>query len=242
MDGMGRERQQYSGDGGHQLHAVRYAFGETRLPARFLRTFSEGMTPQGYFLDCWPAYDRLARVMQKQIDGAYWGPLLDHGVGFNFDCWHHWMQTGDLEALREPYPRLLRFAGYLASIRDGTGYCRSNTSACPPCGSTTSPIDNSGTSSAPSTSTPLPCFSMPWPPLPGPSAMSQRAREANKLGGEILQATVRRFWSAERGLFVNNLPWLPEEKTPRLCDRSLATAILFDQCPNGNTAAAVRAW
>ena len=59
--------------------------------------------------------------MQKQIDGAYWGPLLDHGVGFNFDCWHHWMQTGDLEALREPYPRLLRFATYLASIRDEDG-------------------------------------------------------------------------------------------------------------------------
>ena len=121
VDGMGRERQQYSGDGGHQLHAIRYAFGETRLPARFLRTFSEGMTPQGYFLDCWPGYDRLARVMQKQIDGAYWGPLLDHGIGFNFDCWHHWMQTGDLESLREPYPRLLRFAAYLASIRDADG-------------------------------------------------------------------------------------------------------------------------
>jgi alpha-L-rhamnosidase len=28
---------------------------------------------------------------------------------------------------------------------------------------------------------------------------------------------------------------------PRLCDRSLATAILFDQCPNGNTAAALKA-
>ena len=35
VDGMGRERQQYSGDCGHQLHAIFYAFGETRLPARF---------------------------------------------------------------------------------------------------------------------------------------------------------------------------------------------------------------
>lgn len=38
VDGMGRERQQYSGDCAHQLHAVRYAFGETKLPARFLKT------------------------------------------------------------------------------------------------------------------------------------------------------------------------------------------------------------
>ena len=32
VDGMARERQQYSGDGGHQLHAVHLVFGEARLP------------------------------------------------------------------------------------------------------------------------------------------------------------------------------------------------------------------
>ncbi|HEX9440223.1 MAG TPA: alpha-L-rhamnosidase N-terminal domain-containing protein, partial [Roseiflexaceae bacterium] len=56
VDGMGRERQQYSGDGGHQLQAIRYTFGETRLPRRFLATFGAGLTADGYFLDCWPAY------------------------------------------------------------------------------------------------------------------------------------------------------------------------------------------
>ena len=68
VDGMARERQQYSGDGGHQLLAIRCAFGEPRLSERFLRTFSEGQTPKGYFLDCWPAFDRLARLMQRQMD------------------------------------------------------------------------------------------------------------------------------------------------------------------------------
>jgi hypothetical protein len=241
MDGGGRERQQYSGDGSHQLHAIRYAFGEARLPARFLRTFSEGMTPEGYFLDCWPAYDRLARVMQKQMDGAYWGPLLDHGVGFNFDCWHHWMQTGDLEALREPYPRLLRFAGYLASLRGEDGLL---------------PVENLG---IPTVWIDHDAYRQPrhkqcafnlyaaamlqhaLAPIARAFGDEQWARDADQLGGSILRATVARFWSAERGLFVNNLPWLPEEKTPRLCDRSLATSILFDQCPDGNTAAAVRA-
>ena len=67
VDGMGRERQQYSGDGGHQLHAIYYAFGETRLLARFVRTFSQGLTRDGYFLDCWSAYDRLARLMERQL-------------------------------------------------------------------------------------------------------------------------------------------------------------------------------
>lgn len=80
VDGMGRERQQYSGDCGHQLHAVMGTFGETRLPRRFLITYSQGLSSEGYFLDCWPAYDRLARVMQKQLGLSNWGPLLDHGV------------------------------------------------------------------------------------------------------------------------------------------------------------------
>ena len=51
---------------------------------------------------------------------------------------------------------------------------------------------------------------------------------------------MRRFWSPEQSLFINNLPWLGEEGSPRMCDRSLATAILFDQCPHGQTDAALR--
>ncbi|NOS71178.1 MAG: alpha-L-rhamnosidase, partial [Verrucomicrobia bacterium] len=121
VDGMARERQQYSGDGGHQTHAIYLAFGETTLPARYLTTFSQGMTKDGFFLDCWPAYDRLARLVERQLDLSSWGPILDHGVGFNFDCWHHYLYTGDLDALREPYPRLLRFAEYLRMLAERDG-------------------------------------------------------------------------------------------------------------------------
>jgi len=90
---MARERQQYSGDRAHQLHAVHLVFGETRLPARFLRTWSQGMTEDGYFLDTWPAYDRLARLIERQLDLSGWGPILDHGLEFNFDCLHHFNYT-----------------------------------------------------------------------------------------------------------------------------------------------------
>jgi hypothetical protein len=68
-----------------------------------------------------------------------------------------------------------------------------------------------------------------------------RAQAATSFGSRLLAATVRRYWSAERGVFVNNLPWLREEKEVRMCDRSLATAILFDQCPGGQTKAALAA-
>ena len=56
-------------------------------PASWL---SEGITADGFFLDCWPAFDRLARLMERQVNMTGWGPLLDHGVGFAFDCRHHW--------------------------------------------------------------------------------------------------------------------------------------------------------
>ena len=64
---MARERQQYSGDGGHQLHALYHAFNENRLPGRFVNTFSQGATADGYFLDCWPAFDRVWRVAERNL-------------------------------------------------------------------------------------------------------------------------------------------------------------------------------
>ena len=240
VDGMGRERQQYSGDVGHQLHAIRYAFGETRLPARFLRTFSEGLTLDGYFLDCWPAYDRLARVMQRQVGATIWGPLLDHGVGFVFDCWNHYLETGDLEALREPYPRLLRFADYLRGLCGKDGLL---------------PVEGIGVPAvwidhdAYRQQRHKQCGFNLYAAAMLQHALAPIARafgdpKASRFaawGRKIQRAAIRTFWSAEPGLFINNLPWLDEDGGPRLCDRSLATAVLFGQCPGGRAEAALRA-
>jgi len=240
VDGMGRERQQYSGDGGHQLHAVRLAFGEYGLGARFVRTFSQGMTKDGYFLDCWPAYDRLNRIPSRQLDFTPWGPLLDHGVSFNFDCYHHFLYTGDLSALEEVYPRLVRFAHYLKSIQGKDGLL---------------PVENIG---------------VPWVWMDNESFLKQRHKQcafnlfasamfkdafakvceqfgdaknkrfADDFSKELRSAAVRHFWSKEHGLFVDNLPWLKEEKSIRLHDRTLSMAILFDQCPQAGVEAAIK--
>jgi alpha-L-rhamnosidase len=235
VDGMGRERQQYSGDGGHQLHAVRYVFGETRAPRRYLRTFSQGQMTDGYFADSWPAYDRLARVSQKEMGGAFWGPLLDHGVGFNFDCWNHYLETGDKDALVEPWPRLKRFAAYLESIigRDGL-----------------LPVEDLG----------LPTVWMDHQAYKLPRhkkcsfnlytagmlrhALAQMARVMgeSEAGARYEQTAVRlhgasiaAFWDRQAGLFVDNLPWRGEEGGgSRLSDRTLAQGILFEQCPGGS--------
>ena len=120
---------------------VYLAFGETRLPARFLTTFSQGLTKDGYFLDCWPAYDRLARLMERQLDLTGWGPILDHGVEFTL-------------RLLAPLPLHRRSGRGARSLSRAccaspaiskacaapTGCCPSSPSASPRSGSTTSPI------------------------------------------------------------------------------------------------------
>jgi hypothetical protein len=243
VDGMARERQQYSGDGGHQTHALYFAFGETRQPARYLTTFSQGQMKEGFFLDCWPAYDRLARLVERQLGLTGWGPLLDHGVGFVFDCWNYHNYTGDLEALREPYPRLLKFADYLHGLWDKGGR-------------RLLPVEDIGVPSvwidhnAYERQRHKQCAFNLYAAAMLENALAPLCREfgdrkqeksARDFGRNLLAAAVGRFWSPEREVFVNNLPWLEEERKPRLCDRSLATSILFDQCPGRKAEAAVAA-
>ncbi len=240
VDGMARERQQYSGDGAHQVKALYYAYGETRLPARFLATFGQGMTKDGYFLDCWPAWDRLARLMERQLDLTGWGPILDHGVEFILDGWIHYLYTGDLEAVRETYPRLLRFARYLKSIQGRDGLLPVESIGIPSVW-----IDHVAFLRQRHKQCAFNLFAAAaleqgLAPLARAFGDAESAAAGESLGQSIRQGTVKQFWSAERGLFVVNLPWLEEEKTIRLCDRSLATAILFDQCPDGRSGEAVR--
>ncbi len=165
------------------------------------------------------------------------GPPL---LNTHFDCWHHYRYTADLEALREPFPRLVGFARFLQTLTGLDGLL---------------PVENIGIPSvwmdhvAYQRQRHKQCaFNLyaaaamehALAPLCRAFGQVPQAEAAAQFGRELLTAAVRAFWSADRGLFVNNLPWLSEEKTPRTCDRSLATAVFYDQCPAGQTSAAVR--
>lgn len=242
QDGGGRERQQYSGDCGHQLHVVRAQCGETKTSARFLKTFSQGMTLDGYFLDCWPGYDRLARLAQRQMGVAMWGPLLDHGIGFIFDNYNHWMETGLLEDLDESYPRLVRFMGYLESIEDE--------------GSSLLPVSDLGMPTvwidhlAFKQKRHKQCafnlyasaaLSHALAPLADARGDSTTAARARQFAQRLREGAERKFWCSERGLYVDNQPWETEEGEARLSDRSLATAVLFGLNPNGKNEPSIAA-
>ena len=240
VDGMGRERQQYSGDGGHQMHAIRYAFGEPRIVARYLRTFSEGLAKSGYFLDCYPAYDRLARLPQREMEAAYWGPLLDHGVGFVFDNWNHYLESGDLEAVREPWPRLLRFADYIWGLRSADGLLPVENLGIPNVWIDHNAYRNQRNRQCAFNLYAAAMYRHALAPLAEAMGEGGRATEARRRGDELLQASVAAFWSPEHRVFLDNRPWLAEDKAPRTSDRALATSILFDQCPGGDVDTAVR--
>ncbi|MCX5771485.1 MAG: alpha-L-rhamnosidase, partial [Candidatus Hydrogenedentes bacterium] len=241
VDGMGRERQQYSGDCGPQAFVARYVLGDTPLSRRYLRTFSEGQSPEGYFMDCWPAFDRLARVMQKQIDGAFWGPLLDHGIGFNFDCWWYYEDTGDLDGIREPYPRLLKFAEYLESIRGKDGLLPVENLGIPTVWIDHDAFKKPRHKQCPFNLYAAAMFKNALAPICRAMNDNEKAQHFDLLADSLLEAAIAKFWNAGRGRFEDNLPWQAEEQEVRLSDRSLATSILYDQCPEGNTTAALDA-
>lgn len=239
VDGMGRERQQYSGDCGHQIHPLMSAFGETSLPRRYLITYSQGLSTEGYFLDCWPAYDRLARVMQKQLGLSGWGPLLDHGVGFGFDNYYYWLYTGDRSHLDETLPRLLTFFDYLRSLAGPDGLMPVEDLGIPSVW-----IDHSGYKKSRHKILAFNLYTSAMcthalAPLCRLAGRDADARRVEAFGRSLQQACVERFWSPERKVFVCNLPWEKEEGETRYHDRDLSTAVLFDMCPGGETTRAL---
>jgi hypothetical protein len=200
------------------------------------------MTLDGYFLDCWPGYDRLARLAQRQMGIAMWGPLLDHGIGFIFDNHNHWMETGRLEDLTEPYPRLVRFFRYLESIEDA----RTSMLPVSDLGMPTVWLDHEAYAQKRHKQCAFNLYASAalanaLAPVAEAMGDPEIAAEARQLAERLHAGAVRAFWCRERKLFVDNLPWESEEGGMRLSDRALATAVLYGLNPEGNDEASLRA-
>jgi alpha-L-rhamnosidase len=235
VDCMGRERQQYSGDVGHQIHSLFSAFGDQHLPLRFVNTFSQGITLDGFFMDSWPAYDRLARIPQRQMGLTMWGPIIDHGVGFVFDCFYSFLYSGKINSLHEVYPRLLRFYDYLNSLKQEDGLL---------------PVENLGLTWVWMDSD---CYTQQrhkqcsfnlytaammqhaLAPIARAIGDDKNAEIIAQAGQSVLETTIERFWDNRSQLFVDNLPWMEEEGGLRLSDRTLSMAVIHDLCPEHAT-------
>jgi hypothetical protein len=150
------------------------------------------------------------------------------------------MATGELEPLRLPYTRILKLVSYLESIRLENGLL---------------PVENLGVPNifmdhdAYLRQRHKQCsfnlyvaamLSHALAPLAEAFGDGERAEKLKNLGASILAAATKYFWCREREVFVDNLPWLAEEGSPRYCEWSLSTAILCDQSPNGNDRRALK--
>ena len=60
------------------------------------------------------------------------------------------------------------------------------------------------------------------------------AKQAKEFSEKILSNCVAKYWSNEEKVFIDNKPWMEEEKEVRYSDRALATALLFHQCPGND--------
>lgn len=234
VDGMGRERQQYSGDVGHQVHPLFFAFGDSDLPKRYINTYSQGITLDGFFMDSWPAYDRLERISQRQLGLTMWGPIIDHSVGFIFDCYYYYLYTGDSDGIQEVYPRLIRFFNYLVSLIAEDGLL-----PVEDLGVTWVWLDSDAYNQQRHKQCPFNLYSAAMmmkalAPIALAMGDKENAETISSTGKSILNKTIEHFWDENNRLFVDNLPWVSEEGTMRLSDRSLAMAVIHELCPGND--------
>lgn len=226
VDCMGRERQQYSGDIGHALHMIHRAFGDDLLPARYTNTYSHGLTIDGFFMDSWPAFDRLNRLGQRQLDMSKWGSIIDHGVGFNYDCWYHYLYAGKKEDLEEVFPRLARFYKFLHSVKGEDGLLKVED-----LGLTVVWMDHEGYKQQKHK---ICSFNLyvaamlqdAFAPLCGAFGESALGRHALDFSAQLVAEVKKQFWSAEDRMLYVNLPWHKEEGELRTCERSISHYIL----------------
>ncbi len=239
MDNITRERQQYAGDVDHAKLVSYCAFGEYRQPRRMIETFAQGQNDEGWFMDSWPAWDRCARLWQKSLKLTKWGPILDHGLGFVISAANYYLYSGDKTAIESLYPRFLRFDRFLASNvgRDGllpvTEWVRNSVW-----------IDHRGFLAEIDKQASLNIYYIGFL-LEGIARMadwlgdSKQAALARRRASEVAETVRKHFWSAEHGLFVDNLPRVRNDGELRLHERTLAMALLYGLCPPGQERAAV---
>lgn len=236
-----RERQQYSGDGMAQMHSHRYAFGESRLTARYLRTMSAGITSAGYFLDAWPAMDRMIRIPERELNFAPWGPLLDIGVCLVIDAWHHYFETADLDPIRETYPRFARFAAYLENLRTPQGLLPVEDLGVPTVWMDHYAYKHQRHKQCSFVLLAAIMFSHALPRLAKALGNRADAKRFAATGHSLGKAAQRVFWDQKRRLFVANRPWRNDEKETRLDDLSLAFSAIYGFCPRNDVQPSIAA-
>lgn len=99
MDTPWREQGQWLGDvAAVTLGGIYACFGETRLPAKFLRQSAATQLPHGLFPN------------MTNFPGRTASPLADYSLWWVMALWRHYLYTGEVAWIHDYYPHVLRIA------------------------------------------------------------------------------------------------------------------------------------
>lgn len=240
-DGMARERQQYSGDGNHQVYAFSYLYGaDDPLVRRYYETFSDGLTLDGYYTDCWPAYDRMNRMAQRQLGMTAWGPVLDHSVEFVMAVRDYTLHSGDPAILEKCWPGFRKLACFLLGLRGKDGLVRVEDTGVPAVWLDVSAFRRQRDKKCVFNLHVAAMLRDALAPLARRQGEEALAREYERQAESLLARTGEIYWDPEAGLFFDNLPTWREDGGKVTSDRTLAVALLHGFLP-GDGREAVRA-
>jgi len=234
VDNCVRERQQYAGDLDLAKLGSYYGWGETRQPARMLRTFAQGQNAEGWFMDSWPAWDRCQRLFQKHMDLTGWGTIIDHAMQFGIAIAEHQLWDKDDALLNSLLPRMQRFADFLERNAKADGLL-------PVLDWTwnTIWIDHIGYQAEIDKHCALNIYwagylSHGLAKMYEFAGQPAKARALRARSARILERVRSIYWSPEDELFIDNLPRRAKDGETRLHARTLSMALLFGALPRAS--------
>ncbi len=231
-DGMGRERQQYGGDCTHQINAFSYLYSASNsLVKRYFETYTDGISSQGYYMDCWPATDRTQRLSQILLGLSPWAPIADHPIQIIFAIYQNYLETGDMSLIHKTALDFVKFTNFILSIRDKTGLIPAED-----LGTVYIWMDHNGFLKQRDKCCVFNLYfaSMIKHALSPILTLIDKNDVAQELilqADQIIQKVNLRYYDNTRKTYIDNLPYLEEDGYITVSDRTLATGILFDTAP-----------
>jgi len=231
-DGMGRERQQYGGDCTHQIYAFSYLYSAgNSLVKRYFETYTDGISLEGYYMDCWPATDRTQRLSQVQLGLSPWAPIADHPIQVIFAIYQNYMETGDLSLIRKTAFDFVKFTNFMLSKQDHTGLIPAEG-----LNSVYVWLDHQG---FPKQRDKCCAFNLYFASMIKHALVpilkliheDELAEELIEKADQIIRETNLRYYDQSRKSYIDNLPYIEEDGYITVSDRTLATGILFDTAP-----------
>lgn len=232
-DGMGRERQQYGGDGTHQVMAYSYLYGAADpIVERYFETFGDGLTSDGYYIDCWPAGDRMVRISQAQLGMTVWAPILDHAFQFILEAYRYCKHCGNNYILQKSYKDFLKFYDFMLSVRDDTGLLAVENLV-----KVSVWIDHLTFKKQRDKRCVFNLYfagmlKEALAPICETFGDTQIANEMRKVADQIVNLVKKRYYDCGKQIFIDNLPYVSSDGYEAVSDRTLATALLFGFCDN----------